>query len=206
MKWLLLFTLLSVSAWAQCPGEDAEPAILLKTKAGPSLFVCGFEDRDVSVGKDKRAFSEFTIYSTLPDKPETVKVFTSEGGETYWLKQNPANGFEIQELWFFSDKPQPAFRMEVRCTATECVKTESKCILKMKQNPFPKALAEFHKRAAQGKLEEDGEDLIDQIFAQAFTGDKAAKDFYAKKPADLDSELEEAYLTNQKKLAAGCKR
>jgi hypothetical protein len=229
-------------AWAQCPGEDAEPAMTVKVKDGTTLFVCGFEDRDVPGAKGKRAFSDFAVYYELGAKEESEakvsppppvagtsvpagaskgappnsaangtsfdapKAFASDANETYWVKAIPGKGLEVEELWFFTDRPTPALKQEITCTADACAPGPAKCILKMKPNPFPKALAQFKKRSAAGTLKDDGEELLDQIFAQAFLGDKAAKEFYASTPAKLDPALNEAFTTNQKKLAAGCKR
>lgn len=202
LLWLVL--LFAVPLWAQCPGEDAEPAISVKTGTGPTIFLCGFEDREVS-RKGKRAFADFTVYYSTPKQTTPQKVFSSEPSETYWVKAIPNKAMQFEELWFFSEKPQPAIRREVTCNAGSCQVSDPKCVLKMKSKPFPKALAEFQKRSAEGSLKDDGEDLIDQIFAEAFTGDKAAKEFYAKEPAGLDPALLEAFSTNRKKLEQGCK-
>jgi len=237
---------------AQCPGEDTEPAMSVKVKNGTTLFVCGFEDREVPGTKGKRAFSDFGVFYELAakDEPgdsahselkpvsptappvagsgvpagavkgappnsaahavptpfESLKAFASDPNETYWVKEVPGKGLEIEELWFFSERPTPALKQEITCTADACTATAQKCMLKMKPNPFPKALAEFKKRMAASTLKDDGEELIDQIFAQAFLGDRAAKDFYATPPANLDPALAEAFTTNQKKLAVGCKK
>lgn len=232
--------LLSLRAQAQCPGEDAEPAMTVKVTNGTTLFVCGFEDRDVPGTKGKRAFSDFAVYYELgareesdkaapvagtsspagaakgappnsagngvPSAADSPKAFSSDPNETYWVKEVKGKGLELEELWFFSEKPTPALRQEITCGADACSASEQKCILKMKPNSFPKALPEFKKRMAAGTLKDDGEELIDQIFVQAFLGDKAAKEFYAAAPANLDPTLVEAFSTNQKKLAIGCKR
>lgn len=234
---------------AQCPGEDAEPAMTVKVKNGTTLFVCGFEDRDVPGSKGKRAFSDFAVYYELGAKEEqgdksgvdkisppppvagtsspagavkgappnsaangtptvfdSLKAFASDPNETYWLKAVPGKGLEMEELWFFSEKPTPALKQEITCTAEACMPSAQKCILKMKPNSFPKALPEFRKRAAAGTLKDDGEELIDQIFAQAFLGDRAAKGFYAAQPANLDPSLVESFTANKKKLEVGCKK
>lgn len=239
--------LVSESVLAQCPGEDPEPAMTVKVKNGTTLFVCGFEDREVPGSKDKRAFSDFAVYYELgakevpgdttgmtastppvagtgapagaakgappnsagnatPTPFDSLKAFASDPNETYWIKQIPGKGLELEELWFFSEKPTPALKQEVTCTADSCGTSAQKCILKMKSNSFPKALANFRKRSAAGTLTDDGEELIDQIFAQAFLGDRAAKDFYATQPANLDPSLVEAFTANKKKLEVGCKR
>ncbi len=230
--------------FAQCPGEDPEPAMTVKTSNGTTLFVCGFEDRDVAGSKGKRAFSDFAVYYELsakeeagekiappppippagaPAKPakgappnsaaavpatvfDSLKAFASTPNETYWIKQIPGKGLELEELWFFSEKPTPALRQEITCTADTCSASPQKCILKMKANSFPKALPEFRKRSAAGSLKDDGEELIDQIFAQAFLGDAAAIEFYKAQPANLDPALIEAFTTNKKKLETGCQR
>jgi hypothetical protein len=215
------------ASFAQCPGEDTEPAMSVKLKNGTTLFICGFEDREVPGTKGKRAFSDFGVFYELaakeepgdrPDaemKPispsaptafESLKAFTSDPNETYWVKEIPGKGLEIEELWFFSDRPTPALKQEITCNADACNASAQKCVLKMKSNPFPKALVEFKRRLAAKTLKDDGEELIDQIFAQAFLGDRAAKDFYVSPPANLDPALVEAFTTNQKKLAVGCKK
>lgn len=206
-KIMVIFGLLlslPVSA-QQCPGDDPEPAMTVKTKEGLTVFLCGFEDRDVPGSAGKRAFSEFEVYYSSPKDEEAKKIFTSESSETYWVRAEPGKGLSLEELWFFSDKPQSAFRRDVICNRETCSLSEAKCILKMKKNPFPKALGEFRKRLAAGNLGEEGEDLIDQIFAQAFLGDKAAIDFYGKFPEKLDPSLQEAFSSNKKKLDTGCK-
>jgi hypothetical protein len=199
----LLFT--ATPALAQsCPGENDEPAISVKTEAGPTLIVCGFEDHEVKAGKDKRAFTDFSIYSAVGEKTPQ-KVFSGESSETYWIQSLTKKGLQLEELWFFSDDPKPAIQRQITCTAEACAVGEPKCIFKMKRNPFPKALAEFKKKASAGKLGEDGEELLDQIFAQAITGDKAAKEFYSKDPGQLDSAMTEVFKGNQEKLKLSCK-
>lgn len=238
---IFLGLFIGVHAWAQCPGEDSEPGLTVKLASGTTLFVCGMEDRDVSV-KGKKAFSDFTVLYELgaaeeesaaitppppvagtsvpagaakgapsasaangtPSSFDSLKAFSSDPNETYWVKAVPNKGLEIEELWFFTEKPTPAFRQEITCTKDACAAGAPKCILKMKPNPFPKALRDFKRRLAAGTLKDDGEELLDQIFAQAFTGNKEAKEFYAAAPAKLDPELSETFTANQKKLAAGC--
>jgi len=203
---LFVLSLLSAPAMALCPGEDPEPSLSLKTEAGPTVFICGFEDREVVSPKGKRAFSDFTVYFNSAKQPAAQIIFTTDAADTYWAKMIPKKGLELEELWFFSEKPQPALSREITCSADSCQISEAKCVLKMKTNPFPKALPEFQKRSAAGTLKDDGEDLIDQIFAQAFMGDKAAKEFYAKDPVGLSPALLEAFTANRKKLEQGCNR
>ncbi len=210
MNWLFAIwiplILFAVPAMAQsCPGEDDDPAFLVKTTAGPSLFLCGFEDREVKAAKGKRSYTDFDIYFVTEASKEPHKVFSGESSETYWAKAIPGKGIELEELWFFSEEPRAALQSMVSCTAEACKVSEEKCIFKMKRNPFPKALAEFKKKSAAGKITDEGEELIDQIFAQALTGDKAAKEFYSSEPKGLDPALKEVFTTNQSKLKLGCK-
>lgn len=199
--WLLLL-LVSARAFAQaCPVDDTEAPIKLTTPAG-QLVVCGFEDRDVPSVKGRRAFSDFEIFVTGEGKAP-VKLFASEESETYWLKEIPAKGVEIEELWIFGDKPQAAFRREITCAA-KCELSAVKCAFKKGSNPFPKVLTQFQKRHAEGKLGEDGEEMIDKIFAQAMTGDAAAKGFFSSPPDKLDKILAETFASNKRKLEAGC--
>jgi hypothetical protein len=195
----VLFGLLIIcahAAWAQsCPGADDEPAMKIKTTAGPTLVVCGFEDHDSPAPKGSLAFSDFTVYASGGGIKQDTKIFASEPSETYWVKSD-SKGLQLEQLWFFSDKPQPALRRRVDCTAESCALSSATCILKLKRNPYPKALARFKK----GALGDDGEDILDQIWAQALAGDAAAVKFYASKPADLEPGLSEVFDTNQKKL------
>ncbi len=137
---------------------------------------------------------------------DSLKAFTSNPNETYWVKPLGDRGLEVEELWFFTEKPTPALKQEITCENNVCSASAPKCILKMKPNPFPKALAEFKRRSAANSLKDDGEELLDQIFAQAFLGNKEAKDFYANPPAKLDPALNEAFMANQKKLSIGCQK
>jgi hypothetical protein len=203
LLFAFVFTALPASAQS-CPGENDEPAISVKTEAGPTLIVCGFEDHEVKTAKDKRAFSDFNIYAVVGEKAPQ-KVFSGESSETYWIQALTKKGLQLEELWFFSDDPKPAIRREITCTAETCTLGEQTCIFKMKKNPFPKALAEFKKKSAAGKLGEDGEELLDQIFAQAVTGNKAAKEFYSHDPGQLDPAMAEVFKGNQEKLKLSCK-
>jgi hypothetical protein len=205
MKWFILL-LLPFQVHAQnCPSDDSEAAVTVKTKAGPTVFVCGFEDREVPRQKGKRAFSDFDVYFKSEKNPTATKIFTAEEDETYWVSAQAEKGVQLEELWFFNDKPQSALHREITCTAETCTLSAEKCVFKMKSNPFPKALAQFQSKAKEGKLQDNGEELLDQIFAQAIKGDKAAKDFYASKPSGLDKALTEVFETNHKKLKQGCK-
>lgn len=187
-----------------CPGENDEPAISVKTEAGPTLLVCGFEDREVKSPKGKRAFTDFDVYAVVANKgPE--KIFSGEAADTYWVTALPKKGLQLEELWFFSDEPKPAIKSEITCVERECKRGEEKCVFKMKKNPFPKALAEFKKKSESKILGEDGEELMDQIFAQAVTGDKAAKEFYAADHKELDPALSDIFKSNQAKLKLDCK-
>jgi hypothetical protein len=203
LLFALAFTALPASAQS-CPGENDEPAISVKTEAGPTLIVCGFEDHEVKAAKDKRAFTDFGVYAAVGEKTPQ-KIFSAESSETYWIQSLTKKGLQLEELWFFSDDPKPAIQKQITCTAETCAVGEAKCIFKMKKNPFPKALAAFKKKAAAGKLGEDGEELLDQIFAQAITGDKAAKEFYSKDPGQLDPAMAEVFKGNQEKLKLDCK-
>lgn len=185
-----------------CPSEDSEPALEMTTSAGPTLEVCGFEDHEVKAPKGTRVFSDFAIYAT-PDKTP-VKVFDAEDDETYYVRVNGERGLEVEELWFFNDKPIPAVRREITCVGDVCTASEPKCIYKLNKNAFPKAVATFTKKAKEGKLKEDGEELLDQIFVQTLAGDKAAKAFYEKPHEGLSPELIDVFETNKKKLSLVC--
>lgn len=195
----------AIPAFAQsCPGENDEPAITVKTAAGPTLIVCGFEDREVKAAKGKRAFTDFDVYAVIGEGGPK-KIFSGEAADTYWVQTLPKKGIQLEELWFFSDEPKPAIKSEITCVADDCKRGEEKCVFKMKKNPFPKALAEFKKKSESKILGEDGEELMDQIFAQAVTGDKAAKEFYAGEHKELDPALSEIFKSNQEKLRLDCK-
>ncbi len=173
----------------------------VKTEAGPTLALCGFEDHEVVSPTGKRAFSEFVIYYTTASNKEPQKLFSSEIAETFWAKATEGKGLELEEVWFFSEQPKPAIWREITCDAEKCTLSDAKCVFSMKSNPFPKALAEFEKKKKAKKLEEDGEELLDQIWAQALLGDKAAQTFYTADAKGLDENLTEVFDSNKKKLS-----
>jgi hypothetical protein len=147
-------------------------------------------------------FADFAVYAT-PDKTP-VKVFDAEDDETYYVRVNGERGLEIEELWFFNDKPVPGTRREITCVGDLCTASDPKCIYKAKKNAFPKAVATFNKKMKEGKLKDHGEELLDQIFAQSLSGDKAAKAFYEKPPEGLTPDLVEVLEANKKKLGFVC--
>lgn len=183
-----------------CPsGDDAN--FEFKTKAGPVISVCGFEDREIKSPKGKRPFTEFSIYYTSTKVTQPEKIFSSEMSDTYWIQPKGESSLEIEELWFFANKPQGALARQVTCSAETCTVSGARCIFKIKANSYPKALAKFEAEKKKGKFDEDGEELLDQIFAQALTGDAKALQFYEKAPPDgLDAAMAEAFQTNHKKL------
>lgn len=196
----LILLLLTVPAVAQtCPGADDEPALTAKAKSGANLVICGFEDHDSDGPKGMRVFSEFAIYaSSSGPSSERKKIFEVGANETYAVRALP-NGLEMQELWFLPGGTAPAIKREIYCDGSECKLTEPRCILKIRKNPFPKALAEFRKGA--GNAMSDGEEILDRIWAQALGGDSAAQAFYSEaRPAGLDGAAGEAYESNKKKL------
>jgi hypothetical protein len=202
IQFSLLSFFVSVQAWpAVCPSGD-DPPLTVTTKAGPVLSVCGFEDREVSSPKNKRAFMEFTVHYTAPNKPEPQKLFTADLADTYWVRVlDRGRGLELEELWFFSEKPQPALSRTITCEGESCKLSPARCIFKIKPNSYPKALAKLEEERKKGKFDEDGEELLDQIFAQALTGDEKAKAFYAAKMLDgFDEAMIEAFTANQKKI------
>lgn len=197
-----LILILSIPAWAEkCPGADEEPSLSVKTEAGPTLILCGFEDHEVTTPKGKRAFSEFTIYYTTASNKEPQKLYTSELAEVFWAKPNEGKGVELEEVWFLSEQPKPALFREVTCTAESCTLGAVKCVFQMKANPFPKALTEFADKKKKNELAEEGEELLDQIWAQALLGDKPAQTFYDGASEGLDENLTEVFASNKKKLA-----
>ncbi len=203
IRLLTLATLFfSIPAWAEkCPGVDDEPALSVTTTAGPTLILCGFEDHEVQSPTGKRAFSEFTIYYTTATNKEPQKLFTSEVAETFWAKPVEGKGLELEEVWFFVEQPKPALFREVSCVAESCTLGPPKCVFQMKTNPFPKALGEFETKKKKNELAEDGEELLDQIWAQALLGDKPAQTFYSGVSEGLDENLTEVFDSNKKKLA-----
>lgn len=198
----IFVAILSTPLMAQtCLSGDDDPALKVKASNGVVLIVCGFEDREVKSTKGKRAFADFTIYATIPNVKEPVKIFSSGASETFWIKAVEGKGLELEELWFFSEQPKAALWQEITCTAEACKPSAAKCVFKMKPNTFPKALGEFEKRRAGKTLNEDGEELLDQIWAQALTGDKKSQSFYEGPAEGLDESLAEVFLSNKKKLA-----
>ena len=205
LLWLLLS---SVLAHAQsCPVDDEDAPIRVKTPAGHTLVLCGFEDREVPTTKGKRAFSEFEIFLKNKDAAKApLKVFSAEESETYWVKELPGGrGVELEELWFFDEKPEAALRRELVCEGDACKLSEPACVFK-RANAFPKALTQFQSLVASGKIGDEGEELLDQIFARAMNGDAAAKAFYDGPAPKLEPALKDVFDTNKKKLALGCKR
>lgn len=202
---LLLFAaaiLFHDSSFAEnCPGADEEPALSVKTAAGPVLILCGFEDHEVQSPAGKRAFSEFSVYYTTAANKEPQKLFTSEVAETFWAKPIEGKGLELEEVWFFVEQPKPALWREITCQADGCTLSAPKCVFQMKSNPFPKALSEFEQKKKKKELSEDGEELLDQIWAQALLGDKNAQAFYTGSAEGLDENLTEVFDSNKKKLA-----
>ncbi len=199
---LIIVMFFSASVWAEgCPGQDTEPALSVKTEAGPTLVLCGFEDHEVVSPTGKRAFSEFVIYFTTATNKEPQKLFNSEVAETFWAKGTEGKGLELEEVWFFSEQPKPAIWREITCEAEKCTLSAAKCVFSMKPNPFPKALADFEKKKKAKTLEEDGEELLDQIWAQALLGDKPAQTFFDGDAKGLDDNLTEVFDSNKKKLA-----
>lgn len=197
---ILLFS--SLPAWAEkCPGADEEPALSVTTSAGPTLILCGFEDHEVQSPQGKRAFSEFTLYFTTATNKEPQKLFTSQVAETFWAKPLEGKGIELEEVWFFAEQPKPALWRDITCQAESCALGLPKCVFQMKANPFPKALTEFEQKKKKKDLAEDGEELLDQIWAQALLGDKPAQTFYAGMLDGLDENLSEVFDSNKKKLA-----
>ena len=213
LRWLCLSTVLflnaSLGAQEKCPINEEESPLTVKTSSGVSLFVCGFEDREVPSAEGKRAFTDFTIYSRS-ESGQPVKVFTSQSDETFWLKAAGDKGLELEELWFFSEQPKPALKREIACASGGCTVQNAQCVFPLKPNSFPRALASFEKKKKENQLSDDGEELLDQIWAQAITGDKAAVAFYQTKPEGLDPALSEIFESNKKKLAEiqalNCKR
>jgi hypothetical protein len=183
-----------------CPRAGDEPAIRIKTEAGPEIYVCGFEDHEVVSPTGKRAFSDFVVtYSThAQSKPQ--KLFGSQAAETFWLKSSDGKNLELEEVWFFAEQPKPAIWREIVCTAETCSVSNPKCVFSMKSNPFPKALKDFEKKKKAGQLEEVGEELLDQIWAQALLGDQSAQTFYQSSVGGLDPNLTEVFESNKSKL------
>ena len=199
---ILAATLLfSPLAFAQaCLSGDDDPALKVKAAHGVTLVVCGFEDREVKSPKGKRAFADFTIYALIPNVKEPQKVFASGASETFWIKANEGQGFELEELWFFSEEPKPALWQEISCEASGCKVSSGKCVFKMKPNSFPRAIKSFEKLRSSAKLEEEGEELLDQVWAQALTGDPKAQKFYDGKLEGVSPSLIEVFTSNKAKL------
>lgn len=199
--FLFLTIAISFCAHAEsCLDGDDDPALKVKTDSGHSLVVCGFEDHDVKTTEGKRAFADFTVYSVRTKDKKSSKVFESGASETFWIKPVKNKGLELEELWFFSEEPKPALWQEILCDDSGCKLSQAKCVFKMKPNSFPRALSEFEKARKAGDLSDDGEELLDQIWAQALTGDKAAQKFYNGKQTGLDESLMEVFESNKKKL------
>jgi hypothetical protein len=202
LSLLVFVPLAAEAAVLPCPSEDAEPALEMKTAAGPSLEICGFEDHEVKAPKGTRVFSDFKIFFTADKTP--AELWKSDEGDSYFVRVNGERGLEVEELWFFTEKPTAVTRREVTCTADACAVSEPKCIYKAKAKAYPKALANFNKKLKENKLKDDGEELLDQIFAQALGGDKDSKAFYEKAPAGLTPDLIDVFESNKKDLSLSC--
>ena len=203
MTSLLLLSIWgALAAAANCPGADDEPALSVKTKAGPTLILCGFEDHEIKAEKGRRAFSEFQVYAVIKDGAEPQKVYASEGGDTHWASVTPDHALLLEELWIFADKPHAAVARPVKCAADGCHVERQTCVLNIKKNIFPKALPTLTRRLKMKKpVGEDAEDLLDEVWAQALTGDPKATAFYdAPVPPELDSTLSEVFAGNLIKL------
>ncbi len=184
---------------SMCPSGD-DPPLEIQTKAGPVLYICGFEDHELSSPSKKRAFTEFSVYFTSSKNIEPKEIFTSDLSDTYWVSVQPETGIDLEELWFFSETPQPALARQIICQKDSCSFSATRCVFKSKPNPYPKAINRFMAEKNSGKFKNDGEELLDQIFAQALSGDKKALDFYAKNLEGLESVMIEAFNANKKKL------
>ena len=200
---VFLFLIQYNFAWgAPCPSEDAEPALQVKTSIGAILELCGFEDHEASGSKGDRAFSDFSIFLRSGKDKIPQKIFESQEAETYWVRVKNKDILEIDELWFFSETPDVGLRQEISCsTSDKCEVTAPKCIYSSKKALFPKAVKNFLRKMREGKLKDDGEEALDQIFAQALVGDKDAKKFFEKAPAGLPKDLQDIYDSNKKKLS-----
>ena len=185
-----------------CPGADDEPAMMIKTKPGPTLMLCGFEDHEIRAQQGRRAFSEFQVYAVNAAGAEPVKVYGSEGGDTHWAHVTSGHTLQLEELWFFADKPHAAVAREITCTAEGCRLEKQTCVLALKKNMFPKALPTLSRRLKSKKpVGEDAEDLLDEVWAQALSGDPKATAFYdAPVPPELDSTLSEVFNGNLIKI------
>ncbi|MBX3020290.1 MAG: hypothetical protein KF799_01330 [Bdellovibrionales bacterium] len=199
LKRLIFVSILLLAGRAHgetCPGADDEPAMKVKTAAGPVVVVCGFEDREETV-KGKKTFTDFTVYGWPAGAKEPAKVFAADPIDTYWARVVEDKGLELEEVWFFADKPQAALTRQVTCTPAACEVSVATCVLKLKKNPHPKALASFQKKIPHGDV---AENLLEDIWAQALTGDKNAQDFFATAPKGLSAELTEDFNTFKAKL------
>src|SRR5687767_13795788 len=119
---LFMFSFMFLSSAFQagaqtCPGVEDDPAVTAVTRTGPRLIVCGFEDSEVPAKKPKRAFTDFAIYYNTHKSPQLQNIFASETADTYWVKAVDGKAIELEELWFFSEKPMPALKREVTCDA-----------------------------------------------------------------------------------------
>lgn len=183
-----------------CPKPGDDPEMRIKIEGGAEIFVCGFEDHEVVSPTGKRAFSDFVVTYSTAAQTKPQKLFGSQAAETFWLKPTEGKGLELEEVWFFAEQPKPAIWREIACTGEACTLSSAKCVFSMKSNPFPKALKEFDKKKKSGQLAEEGEELLDQIWAQALLGDLSAQLFYQSAVAGLDPNLTEVFESNKAKL------
>lgn len=191
---VVLFTVRAARA-ETCPGADDEPAMKVKTSAGPVLVVCGFEDREEKA-QGRNIFTDFTVYAWPSGVKEPAKVFAADPSDTFWIKEVKDKGLTLEEVWSFDEKPQAALVREVTCTPVACEVTPAKCVLKLKKNRFPKAVATLH----AGNFGEKGDELLEQAWAQALTGEKTAQDYFEGEPKGLAPDLVEEFKVSKAKL------
>lgn len=181
----IVVLLLSVRLHAQeCPGEDNEPALKHKTAAGPELILCG------NAGEDG-TYTDFKVYAWPAGAKQGTEVFASDVDVLYTVSKD----MKIVEQWTIGESLAPAVERGITCTKDKCQVAAPKCAWKMKKNPFPKALAALKK----GAKDEEGEDLLDQVLAQAIGGDKAALEFFAH-PPKFDASLADSFAHDKQNL------
>lgn len=212
-KILLFALMMSIGAKslaAGCPFSSEEPKLVLRTRESVRLIVCGFEEKEKPIAKNKKQMSEFKVYSQK--NQEEPKEIWSVGALENYLVSAIRDGLLLEEMWWLGDKYHPSLKYEIKCDRKECSIGGGSCVLKAPKNPYPKIIKEIKKRLHEKDL--GGAPYLDAMmikaFAQALSGDSEAQDFFLEKnrPSRLDGAFGEewqfAKLKLEKAKKAGC--
>jgi hypothetical protein len=195
-----------------CPSEWAgnpEPVVKITQKGMPTLLVCSERDFErQKTGAEKIELSLFKVLA-LTSRGAKPEVFFDSKNENEVYRIIPLEaGVQISEQYEFRSKRIPLLSFSVKCTEAGCRRGRKGCVIPERaKNPHPKALNEWKKRIDEvEKADVTGEtpldELVDQLFEQALTGDlKAYLSFdRADTPEKLPRDAKKLYLAHQKAL------